>query len=74
MLVEGGARVLTSLLGAGLADRLIVAIASRIIGAGTEAVGALGITSVADGLQLANRSMYVVGDDVLAAWDVVPVS
>jgi GTP cyclohydrolase II len=72
VLVEGGARVLTSLLGAGLADRLIVAIASRIIGAGTEAVGALGITSVADGVQLANRSLHVVGDDVLAAWDVVP--
>lgn len=72
VMVEGGARVLTSLLSAGLADRLIVAIASRIIGAGTEAVGALGITSVADGLQLANRSLYVVGDDVLAAWDVVP--
>jgi riboflavin biosynthesis pyrimidine reductase len=51
---------------------LIVAIASRIIGAGTEAVGALGITSVADGVQLANRSLHVVGDDVLAAWDVVP--
>jgi riboflavin-specific deaminase-like protein len=74
VLVEGGARVLTSLLGAGLADRLIVAIASRIIGAGTEAVGALGISSVADGVQLANRSMYVVGDDVLAAWDVVPMT
>lgn len=73
VLVEGGARVLTSLLGAGLVDRLIVAIASRIIGAGTEAVGALGITSVADGLQLANRSLYVVGDDVLAAWDVAPL-
>lgn len=73
VLVEGGARVLTSLLGAGLADRLIVAIASRIIGSGTEAVGALGITSVSDGLRLANRSLHVVGDDVLAAWDVVPV-
>jgi GTP cyclohydrolase II len=71
LLVEGGARVVTSLLGSGLADRIVVAIASRIIGAGTEAVGPLGITRVADGLPLANRSVHLVGDDLVAAWDVV---
>jgi riboflavin biosynthesis pyrimidine reductase len=34
--------VITSMLGAGLVDRLVVGIAPTIIGAGTEAVGTLG--------------------------------
>jgi GTP cyclohydrolase II len=70
LLVEGGARVITSLLSAGVVDRLIVAVAPTIIGQGTEAVGPLGITSIADGIRLVNRSMHVVGDDVLLSWDV----
>ena len=38
LLVEGGARVITSLLAAGVVDRLIVGVAPTIIGQGTEAV------------------------------------
>jgi 3,4-dihydroxy 2-butanone 4-phosphate synthase/GTP cyclohydrolase II len=72
LLVEGGARVITSLLAARLVDRLIVGVAPTIIGQGTEAVGPLGITSVADGLKLVNRSVHLVGDDVLIAGDVAP--
>jgi len=52
VLVEGGARVLTSFLKARLADRLIVGIAPTILGAGTDAVGDLDIASVADVLGL----------------------
>ena len=74
LLVEGGARVITSLLGTGLVDRLVVGIAPTIIGAGTEAVGTLGITSVADGIRLVDRSVYVLEDDMLLAWDVAPGS
>jgi GTP cyclohydrolase II len=70
LLVEGGARVITSMLGAGLVDRLIVGVAPVIIGQGTEAVGALGVTRVTDGIRLVNRSIHAVGDDVLLAWDV----
>ena len=70
LLVEGGARVITSLLGAGVVDRLIVGVAPTIIGQGTEAVGPLGITSIAEGIRLVNRSVHVVGDDVLLAWDI----
>jgi riboflavin-specific deaminase-like protein len=70
LLVEGGARVITSLLRAGVVDRLIVAVAPTIIGQGTEAVGPLGVTSVADGIRLVNRSMHVLGDDVLLAGDI----
>jgi GTP cyclohydrolase II len=74
LLVEGGARVITSLLAAALVDRLIVSVAPTIIGKGTEAVGPLGITSVADGIRLANRSMHVVGEDVVIAGDLHPAS
>src|ERR1700738_1890630 len=56
--------------GAGLVDRLVVGIAPTIIGAGTEAVGTLGITTVADGIRLVDRSVYVLDDDMLLAGDV----
>ena len=61
VLVEGGARVLTSFLKARLADRLIVGIAPTILGAGTEAVGDLDIVSVASGLSITNQSVYRAG-------------
>jgi GTP cyclohydrolase II len=72
LLVEGGARLITSMLAAGTVDRLIVGMAPRILGAGTEAVGDLGVTQVREGLRLANRATHLAGDDLLLAWDVVP--
>jgi 3,4-dihydroxy 2-butanone 4-phosphate synthase/GTP cyclohydrolase II len=71
VLVEGGAGIITSVLAAGLVDRLVVAIAPIILGSGTEAVGELGVARVSDGIRLANRSVHPVGEDVLLAWDVV---
>jgi GTP cyclohydrolase II len=70
VLVEGGAKVLTSLLAARVADRLIVAIAPTIVGTGTEAVGDLGTATIAAGVRLTNRSLHVMADDLLIAWDV----
>ncbi len=70
LLVEGGAKVITGLLAGGFADRVIVGLAPKIVGAGTEAVGDLGVRSVRDGIRLANRSLHVLADDVLLAWDV----
>jgi GTP cyclohydrolase II len=70
LLVEGGAGVITSLLRARLVDRLIVAIAPLVIGAGTSAVDQLDITRIADGIHLRNRTVVPVGDDVLMAWDI----
>jgi riboflavin biosynthesis pyrimidine reductase len=72
LLVEGGSRLITSMLAAGTVDRLIVGLAPRIIGAGTEAVGDLGVRQVGEGLRLANRTAHLAGDDVLLAWDVLP--
>jgi riboflavin biosynthesis pyrimidine reductase len=71
LLVEGGAAVITSLLAAGLVDRLIVAVSPVIIGAGTEAVRSLGIERIADGIQLTNRLIIPAGEDVIFAWDIV---
>jgi GTP cyclohydrolase II len=70
LLVEGGARVITSFLAARLVDRVVVGIAPTIVGAGTEAVGDLHVARIANGLRLINRSVYTSGDDLLVAADV----
>jgi riboflavin-specific deaminase-like protein len=69
LLVEGGSRVLTSALRARLADRLVVALAPVLLGAGTDAVGDLGAGLVSDGLRLVDRSVHQVGPDLLVAGD-----
>jgi 3,4-dihydroxy 2-butanone 4-phosphate synthase/GTP cyclohydrolase II len=71
VLVEGGARVITSFLSSGLADRLVVGIAPRVLGSGTEAVMDLGITEVASSIRIERRAVHVVGDDILIAGDLV---
>jgi len=71
VLVEGGSEVITGLLAAGLVDRIIVAVAPIVIGAGTQAVNSLGVEHVADGIHLTNRSLLTAGGDVVLAWDVV---
>jgi len=70
VLVEGGSAVITSLLAAGVVDRLVVSISPTVVGAGVEAVGPLGTERISDGVRLANRSLYLAGDDVLLGWDV----
>jgi GTP cyclohydrolase II len=69
LLVEGGAAVITSFLRQRLVDRVVVGIAPRILGAGTEAVGDLDVARVADGLRLTGRSVHPLGEDVLVASD-----
>ncbi len=71
VLVEGGGRVITSFLASGLVDRLVVGVSPRILGEGVDAVGALGIDSVAGAIGLDDRVVSVVGQDVLIAGDVV---
>ena len=69
MLVEGGARVITSMLGQDLVDRLVVSVAPTVIGSGREAVGDLGVDRIGEGLRLRNRTVHSVGQDVLIAGD-----
>ncbi|WP_369133939.1 RibD family protein [Modestobacter sp. I12A-02662] len=70
LLVEGGSRVITSLLRAAVVDRVVVSLSPTIIGAGVEAVGPLGVDRVADGIRLVRRSVVLAGEDVLTAFDV----
>ena len=74
VMVEGGATLVTSLLAAGLTDRLVVSVSPMILGAGVDAVGDLGVVRVTDGIALTNRTIAAVGDDVIIAGDVTPVA
>jgi GTP cyclohydrolase II len=67
VVTEGGPRVFTSLLAAGLADRVIVSISPQIRGRGEGIVGDLG-NGVADhALGLNRGSVHLVGDAVIVA-------
>jgi diaminohydroxyphosphoribosylaminopyrimidine deaminase/5-amino-6-(5-phosphoribosylamino)uracil reductase len=48
VMVEGGSRILSAFLGAGLVDELIVYLAPTLLGSGTPALNGLGIGTLAD--------------------------
>ena len=64
VMVEGGATLITALLGERLVDRLAVCIAPKILGSGIEAVGDLGIGDLADSLVLSDAAFSVRGGDI----------
>lgn len=70
LLVEGGQRVITSLLRTKCADRVVVALAPVFLGRGVEAVGDLGVERVTGGVALTNRSVVLAGKDVVVTFDV----
>jgi diaminohydroxyphosphoribosylaminopyrimidine deaminase / 5-amino-6-(5-phosphoribosylamino)uracil reductase len=65
VLVEGGAGMITALLQARLVDRLVVCLAPKILGAGIEAVGDLGIRELARALILTDTSVTHYGVDLV---------
>ena len=65
VMVEGGARIITSFLGNRLVDRLAVCIAPKILGSGIEAVGDLGICELDDSLILTGTSFVPYGRDII---------
>ncbi|MDP8924871.1 MAG: dihydrofolate reductase family protein [Chloroflexota bacterium] len=65
VMVEGGAGIITSLLAGGLVDRLVVCIAPKVLGAGLDAVGDLGIRSLADALIFERTEVRLLGPDIL---------
>jgi GTP cyclohydrolase II len=69
LLVEGGARIITSLLRDRFADRVVVALAPMLLGKGTEAVGDLGVGEVVNALRLVNPTRHSAGTDLLIAAD-----
>lgn len=69
VLVEGGARLITALLRARSVDRLVVCLAPKILGAGIEAVGDLGIDDLARALVLRDMTVTPHGADfVIDGW------
>jgi diaminohydroxyphosphoribosylaminopyrimidine deaminase / 5-amino-6-(5-phosphoribosylamino)uracil reductase len=65
VLVEGGAQIITSFLSARLADRIVVFIAPKIIGKGTEAIGDLGITRLQEAIQVTRLRTRRLGPDIV---------
>jgi diaminohydroxyphosphoribosylaminopyrimidine deaminase / 5-amino-6-(5-phosphoribosylamino)uracil reductase len=65
VLVEGGAQMITALLRARLVDRLAVCVAPKILGAGIEAVGDLGIRELARSLVVTDTSVTTYGEDLV---------
>lgn len=70
LLVEGGAGIITSVLRAGLCDRLVVCVAPRLIGRGIEAVGDLGIERLRDALSFSRANFTPCGEDVIFDGDI----
>lgn len=65
VMVEGGASLITALLCERLVDRLAVCIAPKILGAGIEAVGDLGICDLADSITVADATFSTSDGDVI---------
>jgi diaminohydroxyphosphoribosylaminopyrimidine deaminase/5-amino-6-(5-phosphoribosylamino)uracil reductase len=65
LLVEGGGEVLTSFLRLGLADKLVVIIAPKILGKGTDAVRDLNITDLSKAYRLTFDKVYRSGEDIV---------
>ena len=65
VLVEGGSEMITALLRARLVDRLVVCVSPKILGAGTEAVGDLGIRELARTLIVTDTSVTSYGADLV---------
>lgn len=65
VLVEGGKGIITSLLRARAVDRLVIIIAPKIIGEGTEAIGELGITRLEKAILFSSLKISKLGADII---------
>jgi riboflavin biosynthesis pyrimidine reductase len=72
LMVEGGAKVVTSFLRAKRVDRMCIEIAIRLLGApGTSMLGAIAVGALEQAPTLANVSVERLGDNVIVRGDVV---
>ena len=65
LMVEGGAQLVTALLRERLANRAVVCVAPRLMGAGTNALGDIGVRRLADMPALAGVQLLHFGEDVV---------
>jgi diaminohydroxyphosphoribosylaminopyrimidine deaminase/5-amino-6-(5-phosphoribosylamino)uracil reductase len=64
LLVEGGARLATSLLAAGLVDRIVAYVAPAMLGAGPAVVGDFGVPTIESALRLSPKGLTYLAPDV----------
>lgn len=72
LVIEGGARVITAALRQRVVDRLAICLAPKLIGTGIEAIGDLGISRLADALQLHQHRALQIGNDLLIVAELPP--
>ncbi len=65
VLVEGGSEIITSLLKAGLVDKMIIPIAPKIVGKGLEAIGDLNINKISKSIKFSSFRTMKKGDDII---------
>jgi riboflavin biosynthesis pyrimidine reductase len=65
ILVEGGRKVITSLLKGGLVDRMVIITAPIIVGKGIEGIGDLGIVELQQAIRPSAYNMRKIGEDVI---------
>jgi len=65
VLVEGGSEIITSLLKAGLVDKMIIPIAPKIVGKGLEAIGDLNINKINNAIRFSSFKAMKKGDDII---------
>jgi diaminohydroxyphosphoribosylaminopyrimidine deaminase / 5-amino-6-(5-phosphoribosylamino)uracil reductase len=65
ILIEGGAKIITSVLKNNLANRLVTIVAPKIIGSGIEAVGDLNIRNLEAAKKLSIQKVSRRGDDII---------
>jgi riboflavin biosynthesis pyrimidine reductase len=64
VMLEGGSRLITSMLTAQLIDRVAITVAPKLLGAGVAVLGDIGINSMAHALQLHNPVYTPCGADI----------
>ena len=72
LLIEGGAGLITSALRSRVVDRLVVAIAPKVVGRGIEAVGDLDIMRLSDAMTFRRAEFARLGEDMLFDGELAP--
>ena len=65
VLVEGGAKIITSFIRKRLADKIVIVMAPKLIGEGVEAVGNLEIRDLHEALRISRMKTRRLGDDIV---------
>lgn len=65
VMIEGGSRIITSILRENLAQRLVVVVAPKILGTGTQAVGDLNINHLDKAKILSVKKIWKSGQDLI---------